>query len=279
MHYPGQSHDALKAMTDPAEPGAAQEVADGWGLLGSELSEAAVQLQQAVFGSETGWTGEAADAMRHKLSQVAEWSMTSGDNFTTASSAIADQSSAAESAKQRMPEPVPYDPKQMWDDATPNPFKMAALVWEVPQQREASQQAHNEAIFVVAARDTQMTSSAASVPGFTPPPTLDGGGGTGDDPNPGRTDITGNRDRDGWTGGVSGNQGGGSGVGGTGSGTGTGSGFPGGGGTTGGGATTPGGYQGPSPVGPGLPGGPGPSGPGPTTGPGWFPGGGPGPHG
>ncbi|SDH90672.1 PPE family protein [Actinokineospora alba] len=199
MHYAGQSHESLKGMTDPADAGAVQEVADGWQQLGTQLNQAGILLQQAVFGSEAGWTGPAADAMRHRLSQVAEWSVKSGDNFTEASKAITRQAESAGDAKNAMPEPVPYDPKQMFSDAAPNPFKMAALTWEIPQQYDKHQAAHAEAAEVVAHRDVSMIAAAASVPPFAPPPTLEGGGGTGEDADSGMGDRR-NHDRGSWTG-------------------------------------------------------------------------------
>lgn len=262
VHYPGKSHESLKAMTDPADAGAVQGVADGWLQLGVQLSQAGIVLQQAVFGSEAEWTGPAADAMRRQLSQVAEWSMTSGANFTEASKAITKQAESAGEAKSAMPEPVPYDPKQMFSDAAPNPFKMAALAWEIPQQYDKHQAAHAEAAEVVARRDVSMIAAAASVPPFEPPPTLEGGGGTGDDPDAGMGDRR-NHDRGSWTGdlGGSSNTGTSSGLGtgqsssgvtgqvGPGSSTGT---YP--GGTSASGwvpPTTSGGQNGPYPGGPG----------------------------
>src|SRR5690349_8287478 len=113
-----QSHEALKAMTDAANPAGAQAVADGWAELAAKSDEAADLFQRAIQNSEPGWTGEAADAMRAHLARVAAWTRETGAAYRVAGDAIARQSEAAEVAKSSMPPPVPYDPAQMIRDAS-----------------------------------------------------------------------------------------------------------------------------------------------------------------
>ncbi|GLZ42498.1 PPE domain-containing protein [Actinokineospora sp. NBRC 105648] len=175
VNYQAHDHDALKAMTDPADVGTAQKVADEWKNLGAELRQAGIAIQEAVVGSEASWTGPAGDAMRSRLREVAEWSVQSGKHFSAASTAISGQVDAAEFAQTTMPKPVPYDPGQMYRDAFPNPFKMVALTWEIPQRYAEHTAAHQEAVRVVERRDLLMTASAAAVPAFSAPPELPDG--------------------------------------------------------------------------------------------------------
>jgi len=173
MHHRGKSHEELKAMTDAGEPTASEEIAGQWRSMGSRLEQAGILLQQAVFGSEAGWTGQAADAMRYRLGQVAEWSMSTGERFTTASSAVGDQSAAVGEAKRRMPEPVPYNEGQIIDEALKDGLiGIITLPARMYTQQRKHDAAYDEAVLVVQARDGQLASGAATIPVFAAPPVL-----------------------------------------------------------------------------------------------------------
>lgn len=178
-HLRGMSHEELKAWTDAAEPAVSEDVADQWGSMGAGLSEAGKRLQQAVAGSEAGWTGLVADAMRYRLEQVAQWSQDAGEGFSAASSVVRQQSSAVGEAKARMPEPVPYDPVQIFEDAGKAGLSgILALPQRLYAQKQKSDAAYSEALVTVAARDGHLRQGAGVIPAFTTPPALndDGGG-------------------------------------------------------------------------------------------------------
>lgn len=99
MNHAGQSHEALKGMTDPAEPGMSAEIAAHWRSMGQSLAQAGILLQQAVAGAESCWTGLAADGMRYRPGQVVDWAVKSSDNFAVASSALQAQSTAVGEAR------------------------------------------------------------------------------------------------------------------------------------------------------------------------------------
>ncbi len=174
--YMGVSHEQLKSWTDKGQPAGANELGESWQKLGNGLTEAAENLMVAVFGSESGWTGQAANAMRAQLTKVADWSQKTGESFNKASEAFNKQGESVETAKSSMPEVVKYDPGQMIKDAATsgNPIKIAMLPYSMHKQAEASKEAHQQAATVVAKRDEQLALAAASIPPFEAPPTLSG---------------------------------------------------------------------------------------------------------
>ncbi|TCO58054.1 hypothetical protein [Actinocrispum wychmicini] len=177
-HYMGVDHRELKAWTDAGQPGDANDLSDVWKSMGNGLNDAAEKLMVAVFGSESGWTGAAANAMRAQLQKVAEWSEQTGDSFTKASQAFVKQGESVGAAKSAMPEPVDYDPTKMIRDAalSANPVQIAMLPYDMHKQHQASQEAHQRAADVVQKRDTELAAAAQSIPPFEPPPALGGEG-------------------------------------------------------------------------------------------------------
>jgi hypothetical protein len=174
MNPAAQSHEVLKGMTDAANPGGAQAVADSWAELAAGFDESANLFRQAMAESAGGWTGDAADGMRNQLATIAEWSKQTAASYRAASKAIGDQSTAADSAKANMPEPIPYDPGQMIRDAVASGSisQLAALPHQMYAQKQKHDAAHAQAAEVVANRDSSFASSAATVPVFVPPPSL-----------------------------------------------------------------------------------------------------------
>jgi hypothetical protein len=174
MNPDAHSHEALKAMTDAANPAGSQAIADGWAELAAKSEEAGQLFQRAIQNSEPGWTGEAAEAMRAHLARIAAWTRQTGTAYQAAGEAIGSQGEAAAVAKSSMPPPVPYDPAQMIRDASAggNIADLAALPFRMYEQKQKHDAAHDEAARIVAARDKAFSESAGAVPSFTPPPLL-----------------------------------------------------------------------------------------------------------
>ncbi|MFL6140960.1 MAG: PPE domain-containing protein, partial [Labedaea sp.] len=166
------SHEVLKAMTDAANPAAAQAVADGWSDLAAGFDEAADLFHRARTSSEPGWSGDAAEAMRAALTRVADWTRVTAAGYQAAATTITTQAEAAQSAKAAMPPPVRYDPAAMIRAAAGNPADLAALPFRLHEQKRQHDAAHAEAARVVTLRDRTLTEAAGALPGFTPPPTL-----------------------------------------------------------------------------------------------------------
>jgi hypothetical protein len=167
-------HETLKRWTDDADTAGAQAVADTWTSTGTSLVEAADTLRRAATESEAGWTGEAAEAMRARLAEIAGWSGDTGARISGASESIARQGEAAEVARRAMPDPVPYDPVQMVRDAGGGgPLAIAGLSQQLFDQKQRHDAAHEDAVRVVAQRDRAMSSAAGEVVVFERPPLLD----------------------------------------------------------------------------------------------------------
>jgi len=179
MNPGASSHETLKAMTDAAQPAGAQAVADEWARMAAGFDEAATLFERATQRSEGGWRGEAAEAMRAQLGQVAAWSRQTGAHYQAAAEAIGSQAEAANTAKTTMPPPVPYDPAAMIRQAAAsgNISELAALPALMYDQKQKRDAAHEEAVRVVAERDRTFGQSAAAIPVFEPPPRLSEGGG------------------------------------------------------------------------------------------------------
>lgn len=168
------AHETLKRWTDEADTASAQTAADAWNSAGTTLVEAADTLRRAAADSESGWAGDAAEAMRARLAEIADWSGSTGARITEASESVARQGEAAEAARRAMPEPVPYDPAKLIRDAGQGGLlAVAALPQRLYDQKLAHDAAHEDAVRVVAERDRAMNSAAGEVVVFERPPRLD----------------------------------------------------------------------------------------------------------
>ncbi|ONI82403.1 hypothetical protein ALI22I_40615 [Saccharothrix sp. ALI-22-I] len=295
--YMGYDHKALQTMvTENMVPSTANEQGEAWTKIGNTLAELQTNLTSATAASKGAWQGAAAESAQGYFTNVATWSGNAAQGAQLTGNKLYTQSTAAEQAKNAMPEPVDFSTADAYKMlfSEPNPFKWAGTIDQIEQKFEEKQQAHERAAEVMTTMSTSFQESGSTMPAFSPPPPMSSGGGTGDGNQTGTGEIGGRQTMP-------------SGVGngtGTGTGTGTGSGelgVPGGGtgggnthqsglnGGTGGGNTNlpgggggntnlPGGGNGIYPPGPGIyPPGTGPNGR-PTVPPGGRPGmpGGPG---
>ena len=65
QNWASRSHRELyEAVHNNNDPGQTGEIGSEWGQFGTELTEAARLINERVAASESGWTGDAADAAR-----------------------------------------------------------------------------------------------------------------------------------------------------------------------------------------------------------------------
>src|SRR5256885_13401445 len=102
MNPQAQSHEALKAMTDAADPAGAAAVADGWAELAAGFTEAADLFRRTMANSEGGWTGEAAEDKRRQVAVISRGSELTREQYQGPRAALADQSAAAGTAQATM---------------------------------------------------------------------------------------------------------------------------------------------------------------------------------
>lgn len=252
--YLGFDHAELKAWSDAADAGGAGQTAGAWTGLANAMAELNGELDAANKTESAEWKGTAGESAGAFTSGTSGWADSTGQYAQLTSHRMESHSTAASTAKNAMPEPIPFSWDQEVSGWSGAPLTdLPSLINQSIEKHAASQAAHQEAAQVMATRDTSLTDSAGSMPSFQPPPTFAsasdgvGGGGSG-----------------GSVGGTGGAVPFGGGAG-SGSGSGTGSGA-GSGGNGGGGGSVPS-WQSPPGTGPGGPGSGGAGGPGQSIGP------------
>ncbi|NGY57987.1 hypothetical protein G7043_03455 [Lentzea sp. NEAU-D13] len=172
-----------KLVTEKYDPNAANQVIDAWGQLGNRFKELATDFSILVNGSQAGWTGKAADAVRVALGKVGTFADNTGEGFTRTSNAIAQQRDAAVQANKSMPAPVEFNPMKIAGDWLTNkggfvsPVMMVGAPVEMISTYNRQQGAKEEAVQVMQTRDNTMMAAAMSMPAMesTPQVTQDQG--------------------------------------------------------------------------------------------------------
>jgi hypothetical protein len=181
-NYQSQPHEEMKRLVnDKYQPTGADPVIDAWAQLGKKFKELATDFNILVNGSQSAWTGRAAEAVRGALGKVGTFADTTGEGFTRTSNAIAQQQEAAVQANKSMPEPVNYNPLDIakkWAGASIIfPPAMVASPVEMFMKHHEQQEAKAEAVQVMQTRDNTMMAAAMSMPTMesTPKVTQDQG--------------------------------------------------------------------------------------------------------
>ncbi|MCR3753538.1 hypothetical protein [Lentzea californiensis] len=168
-NYPGQQHEEMKKLvTEKYDPSSANQVIDAWGALGSRFKELATDFSILVNGSQSAWTGKAAEGVRAALNKVGTFADNTGEGFVRTSDAIAQQRDAAVQANRSMPEPVNFSPMDIMKKyAAPSvlfPPAMVGAPFEMLSKHNEQQEAKAEAVQVMQTRDNTMMSAAMSMP-------------------------------------------------------------------------------------------------------------------
>ncbi|GHF59252.1 hypothetical protein FHX82_000430 [Amycolatopsis bartoniae] len=174
QNYLAIEHEKLKAMVDTVNPSQVTGVSSSWTQLANAMATFGQQLNQAASKSGATWKGAAAGSAFNFVSGLGTWSDQSGQAAQLAADQVYNQSSAAETAKNSMPEPIPFswsDEVKSW--ATSNPFDLVDNIDKSLQKQQQSQDAHEQAAQVMSTYDNNLYSAAAKAPAFTPPPTFD----------------------------------------------------------------------------------------------------------
>ncbi|MDX8145721.1 hypothetical protein SK854_26665 [Lentzea sp. BCCO 10_0061] len=181
-NYPGQQHEQMKTLvTQNYVPDTATTVSEAWKSLGTTFKELATDFNILINGSQSAWTGRAADGVRQALSKIGTFADQTGDGFTRVSTAIEQQREAAVQANRSMPEPVSFSPMDIMKKWTgPSvifPPAMVGAPFEMLSKHNEQQEAKAEAVQVMQTRDNTMMSAAMSMPTMesTPQVTQDQG--------------------------------------------------------------------------------------------------------
>lgn len=183
-NYPGQQHEEMKRLVnDKYSPDAATGVSETWKAFGATFKELATDFNILINGSQSAWTGRAADGVRAALGKIGTFVDQTGESFTRTSTAIEQQRDAAVQANKSMPDPVKFDPLAIAGDWFTNkggmvsPVMMVGAPIEMMSTYNKQQGAKEEAVQVMQTRDNTMMAAAMSMPTMesTPQVTQDQG--------------------------------------------------------------------------------------------------------
>ncbi|RBM19274.1 hypothetical protein DI005_16455 [Prauserella sp. PE36] len=205
-NYQGHDHGAMSSyVANGLDPQDVVEISDAYHELHTAFSEFATQLKEAVGKSQHEWEGAAADQAHGYFQSLSTWADGNSQNAQLASEVMYQQSEAATTAKNSMPEEVPFNwetEMQRWGS---NPFNIVSNMNETFETYQRSQEAHSEAARVMTQYDNDLYTAASKQPVFAEPPKFGTGNGEGTGLKPPGTGISmpgnGGTDASGYSGG------------------------------------------------------------------------------
>ncbi|MBK1784360.1 hypothetical protein JHE00_08465 [Prauserella sp. ASG 168] len=189
-NYPGVEHQEMsRYVTENLDAGQITEVSTAYHELHSMFSEFATQLKDAVGKSQHEWEGSAADQAHGYFDSLSTWADGNSSNAQLASEVMYQQSEAATTAKNSMPEEVPFDWKTEMAKWGGNPFTMVDSMNSSIETYQRNQEAHSEAARVMTQYDNDLYGAASKQPVFAEPPKFGVGSGEGTGLKPPGTGI------------------------------------------------------------------------------------------
>ncbi|MFD7656123.1 hypothetical protein ACFV4N_19305, partial [Actinosynnema sp. NPDC059797] len=171
QNWASRSHRELyEAVHNNNDPGQTGEIGAEWGQFGTELTEAARLINERVALTESGWTGDAADAARASIKMLAEWVTDTAATAVEVGKRVQDQSHIMENARASMPEPVEFN----WDQAagtfTAGGIQgLASSAADVQAANEHARALHEHAVTVMNTMEKESRAVDQTTPVFTPP--------------------------------------------------------------------------------------------------------------
>lgn len=173
QNWSSYSHKTLyESIHTNNDPGAAGELSTEWSQIADEISESSQSMGEKLVAVEDGWTGNAAQAARGAITELAEWSGSASQTASDLSSKIADQGTIMETARAAMPEPVEFDYEAILVNgfATGGLAGFAAAVVDVETKSGQARDAHEQAVQVMAQMESDSQGIDGSTPQFVQPP-------------------------------------------------------------------------------------------------------------
>src|SRR6187399_1191045 len=107
--YQGIDHSKLQAYVDSGlDAGQIGTMSSGYHQMSGTFDQIAQTLINAVNKSQSQWEGDAAESARGYFTSLQQWADGNSQNARLASEVTYQQSSAASTAKNSMPTPVPF---------------------------------------------------------------------------------------------------------------------------------------------------------------------------
>ncbi|MEV8440971.1 PPE domain-containing protein [Actinosynnema sp. NPDC051121] len=171
QNWASRSHRELyEAVHNNNDPGQTGEIGSEWGQFGTELTEAARLINERVAVSESGWTGDAADAARLAIKGLADWVTHTAETAVEVGKRVQDESQIMENARASMPEPVEFN----WDQAT-GVFTaggiqgLASSATDVQAANDHARALHEHAVTVMSTMERESQAVDQTTPQFSAP--------------------------------------------------------------------------------------------------------------
>jgi hypothetical protein len=174
--YENVDHPTLKAMvTNGVDPDQVGTLAEAWHATGARLSQFQEEVAGAINTSRSEWQGTGGDLARQFIAGVGQWIGTAGRGAQLAGTQAAKHSEALATARNAMPEPVPFDVDAANAElrSITDPVLWISRYAHHMKAYAAQQAAQRLAAEVVTNYDTALAGSA-TMPAFAPPPAMPG---------------------------------------------------------------------------------------------------------
>ncbi len=179
-NYLADRHEKLKSDVNAVRPEGIKAYSDTYYNVSQVLRKVSDLLREKVGKSQQEWEGDAADSAHGYFLGLGDWAEGNAENAMLASDMIVKESEAAESARNSMPEPVPFDMKSEITGWVSDPLSFDDRISETIDKHRRSQEAHEEAARVMTRYDSDLNEAGSKQPVFTEPPSFDGSSSAGD---------------------------------------------------------------------------------------------------
>ncbi|MBB5854520.1 PPE domain-containing protein [Amycolatopsis umgeniensis] len=178
QRYEAVPHGDLKNMvTQDLDPRDIDEKGELWNNQGNSLNTFSTAVKAAISKEGEHWQGDGAKTVTDFFSNISKWADTAGDGAYLASNRFSQSAAAATTAKNSMPEEVPFDRNAEYKNAMQqlgagNFAGAVETVGNISAKQEQSFQAHQQAAQVMHTYDQSLFDVNSKQPTFAPPPEM-----------------------------------------------------------------------------------------------------------
>ncbi|OLZ56300.1 hypothetical protein BS330_19570 [Amycolatopsis keratiniphila subsp. nogabecina] len=178
QRYEAVPHGELKNMvTQDLDPWDIDEKGELWNNQGNSLNNFSNAVRDAIGKEGEHWQGDGAKSVTDFFTNISKWADTAGDGAYLASNRFSQSAAAATTAKNSMPEEIPFDRNAEYKNAlnqlaTGNLAGAVDTVGNISAKQEQSFQAHQQAAQVMHNYDQSLFDVNSKQPTFAPPPEM-----------------------------------------------------------------------------------------------------------
>lgn len=178
QRYDGNSHgDLIGMVSNNLSAEKIDQKGEIWNKQGDALNTFSSALSSAASKEGAHWQGPSAEAAHGFFKNLGKWADTAGDGAYLASNRFSQSAAAATTAKNSMPEEIPFDRNAEYKNAlnqlaTGNLAGAVDTVGNISAKQEQSFQAHQQAAQVMHTYDQSLFDVNSKQPTFAPPPEM-----------------------------------------------------------------------------------------------------------